>query len=565
MKSLAVEIKSFITSFQLSLDLIGVSIHALVALAAVHCCDDEQHQSTVVATCTDWIKEIFYKCEAKLNAYVCYDNSMAFQGSTNETELSRVIFTAGEICMVGFTPNEEFNTKHTRAAIEGGNSNESIQGLCVRPSNRLTRLVQSLIPFTLPNINGSSTSKEVSHVLRAHAFVAFGKICLRDEALVKESINIFAQELHQSGSKSNVAVKSNALLVLGDFCVRYTHLVEKFIPLMASCLQDDVNDKAESETSIVRQHAILLLSNLILQDYIKWKGVLFYRFLIAVASKDAAVANMARILLSGPLLTKDPTLFHHNFIDAVFILNGSTSHPMYAAVRRGSVGAQDLSSTNIVGSLKVDNAEKRMEIYNFLLDHLTDAEKIGVTARLAKEVLCSATDASGSLSRAAAAPGGVTKESNDILYGSYNVLSDCFTVLTNSRLSVGKSRKTDPSDEGDDMNMSMASLGPNSAQLSSMKGKLLSTISRKHLIETMFPILCNLKVILENSRSPLLKDLMQYMVYIFRQFKNEINETLASDPTLLHEIQYDTRKFEKSQSQILINEVIVGEDLEIAA
>ena len=68
-------------------------------------------------------------------------------------------------------------------------------------------------------------------------------------------------------------------------------------------------------------------------------------------------------------------------------------------------------------------------------------------------------------------------------------------------------------------------------------------------METVLPILCSLKTILEKSRSPLLRNLMQYMVFIFRQFKKEVNETLVSNQTLLQEIQYDTRQFEKSQKK----------------
>ena len=38
---------------------------------------------------------------------------------------------------------------------------------------------------------------------------------------------------------------------------------------------------------------------------------------------------------------------------------------------------------------------------------------------------------------------------------------------------------------------------------------------------------------------------MKYLVCIFRQFRQEINETLATNLTLLQEIIYDTKKFEK--------------------
>ncbi len=440
------------------------------------------------------------------------------------------------MCLIGFKQNEgcaEISTEKDKVL-------DPIKGLNVRPSNRLIRLIQSLLPLTLPSVDGVQ-GREVNHVLRAHAFIAFGKICLRDESLAKESLNVFAQELHESGSKSNSAVRSNALLVLGDLCVCYTHLVDKFIPLMATCLEFESHGES-GEDSIVCQHAIILFSNLLLQDYIKWKGFLFYRFVAAAISKDVVVANIAKSLLCGPLLVKQPQLFSSNFIDTIFVLNGCKSHVMHSA----KFSVSNNSELDESGTRKVKDFDQRMQIYELLLDQMSDEEKIGVTARLAKDILQSATGSKGNLSQAASTHGGIQDEENLHLYGAYCVLSDCFSILTNSRLLIGKIKQPDLSEE-DDVDGSMVSLGPNTAQLSSVKGKLLTKISRKHMIETVVPILCNLKGILEKSRSPLLKHLMAYMVCIFRQFKQEINEVLASNITLLQEIQYDTRQFEKNQ------------------
>jgi condensin-2 complex subunit D3 len=40
----------------------------------------------------------------------------------------------------------------------------------------------------------------------------------------------------------------------------------------------------------------------------------------------------------------------------------------------------------------------------------------------------------------------------------------------------------------------------------------------------------------------LLKDLMTYLLEIFRDYKVEVKEFLANDPTLLQEIEYDARQ-----------------------
>jgi hypothetical protein len=40
-----------------------------------------------------------------------------------------------------------------------------------------------------------------------------------------------------SSEAASVSVRSNALVVLGDLCVRYTALVERHVPAMAARLQ----------------------------------------------------------------------------------------------------------------------------------------------------------------------------------------------------------------------------------------------------------------------------------------------------------------------------------------
>lgn len=139
--------------------------------------------------------------------------------------------------------------------------------------------------------------------LRAHAFLAMGKFCLRDKTRAREHVSVFLRELKPKPigvgnavavtgnsslvapmstlqtstsaptfstpftgaltatvdpatlnrhSHSSPAVRSNALLVLGDLCVRYTQLVDRHVGSMAVCLQDD--------NPIVRRHALILLT-----------------------------------------------------------------------------------------------------------------------------------------------------------------------------------------------------------------------------------------------------------------------------------------------------------------
>jgi len=182
---------------------------------------------------------------------------------------------------------------------------------------------------------------------------------------------------------------------------------------------------------------------------------------------------------------------------------------------------------------------------------MKDEEKVGIVARLAKEVLGSALEVTSGLSLAcrSAVSTNAQKDVRSINVQKYesatNVLSDTFAVLTSPWCRVGR---TSTGDENQDDN-DHAGLSATTAQLAVVKGRLLSKISRKHLIETIVPILCNLKTVLESNRSALLKDLMIYLVEIFRRYKGEVKELLATDPSLLSELEFDMRQFEKKQKE----------------
>lgn len=50
--------------------------------------------------------------------------------------------------------------------------------------------------------------------------------------------------------------------------------------------------------------ALALLSNLLQKDYVKWRGPLFHRFLLALVDDIPHVAGLAEYMLSDTLTTK---------------------------------------------------------------------------------------------------------------------------------------------------------------------------------------------------------------------------------------------------------------------
>jgi condensin-2 complex subunit D3 len=334
------------------------------------------------------------------------------------------------------------------------------------------------------------------------------------------------------------------------------NLVDRYLPVMAACLQSGVTelghasifDTTGDRTSLVRKHAVLLLSGLLLQDYIKWRGLLFQRFLVASADKDEGVGRLAEMTLCGPLLTKYPKLFFNNFVESLFVLNQCTAHPVYAAA--ASAGDNGGGITVGFDGIKLNGEAgkaERIHMYGMMLSKMSDEEKIGITARLSNEVLGAALKSDGDLSRVCNNRRSSSKASASD-ENAYNVLSDAFDVLTSPALQVGRASTRDTiNGEGiDDVGVESKA-----QHVAVAKDKLLSKISRKQLVEMVLPILCNLKATLQESCSPLLKDLMQYMVVIFRAYKAEVKEFLVNDPTLLQEVEYDARQHKKSQKMVM--------------
>ena len=307
------------------------------------------------------------------------------------------------------------------------------------------------------------------------------------------------------------------------------------------------------DSSIVRKHAVLLLSSLILQDYIKWRGLLVHRFLAACVDEDLEVAHLAQTTLCGPLLSKQPNIFFNNFVEALFVLNNCTAHKIYAAAKANGESGSGISVS--FEGIRLSKRQ-RMGIYRMMLSHMSDEEKIGVTARLAKEVLAGALEIDSDLrlcleplpqGQTPAARSDQTPEARR-REKAFCVVSDCLAVLTSPSARVGRtSTATNDADDVEEANA--VTNGPSAAQLSAVRGRLLNKISKKHLIDTVVPILCRMKQILEKSRSPLLKNLMLFFVEIYRTSKDEVKELLASDPTSLAEIEFDLKKFSKERSR----------------
>ena len=514
-------LRTRLSDFELAPGLIGSAISALTAITLATSNNKDE--------CTTWIRELYGNVNVTMSGMI-----RRTVGDHESNLLSRAMITAGELCLVGFSPTEEQGCPDAGV----GDSTILACGLHERPPSNIVDLTLSFMTNELPGLEGVP----VPHTVRAHAFTAAGKVCLRDSRLAKKILNMLAQELH---SDSHWRVQSNALIIMGDLCVRYTNMADKFLPNMAACLQAGASGISSSAfpatqgSAVVRKHALLILSSLLLQDYIKWRGLLFYRFLIATIDVDETVASLADSLLNGPLLGKQPDLYPSKFVESLFVLNQCTAHSICQSASvsgdGGSGIAVGLDGVDLKGEL---GRSYRMSMYEMMLSHMTDKEKIEVTARLGKDVFGNALKVGGELHEICISEASSAGESCE---SAHNVLRDAFAILRNPAIRVGKRVQTDDGDI-EDPNVTV----DKTQKVQAATGRLLSNVSRKHLIETLLPILINLKALLEENHSPLLKELMVCLLDVFKRFKSEAKECLANDPTVLEELEFDSRKQRKS-------------------
>lgn len=79
-----------------------------------------------------------------------------------------------------------------------------------------------------------------------------GKLCLQHEDLAKKCIPALARELEVS---NEVAIRNNVIIVICDLCVRYTTMVDRYIPNVSVCLRDP--------EPFIRRQTLIMLTNLL--------------------------------------------------------------------------------------------------------------------------------------------------------------------------------------------------------------------------------------------------------------------------------------------------------------
>uniref|UniRef100_A0A8C3GKC3 Condensin-2 complex subunit D3 n=1 Tax=Cairina moschata TaxID=8855 RepID=A0A8C3GKC3_CAIMO len=344
-------------------------------------------------------------------------------------------------------------------------------------------------------------------VIRAHAFITLGKLCLQHEDLAKKCIAALARELEVS---HDVAVRNNVVIVMCDLCIRYTTMVDRYIPSISLCLKDP--------HPFIRKQTLILLTNLLQEEFVKWKDCLFFRFVSVLVDPNPDISRFGEFCLVHLLLKRNPGMFSQHFIECIFHFNSYEKHEKYNRF------PQSERAKNLFSLKGKDNKEKRMHIYRFLLDHFTDEQRFNITTKISHSVLACFVDNDLPLDMEAS-----------------ELLSDTFAILSCKEIKLSTMRsKPDEDIQPEDDELAMAN-----AVMQVAQKKLISQVQKKNFVENIIPIITSLKSLMEQKKIPALRDLMNYLREMMQDYRNEIKDFFAVDKQLAAELEYDMKKYEE--------------------
>ncbi|XP_012499729.1 PREDICTED: condensin-2 complex subunit D3 [Propithecus coquereli] len=355
------------------------------------------------------------------------------------------------------------------------------------------------------------SSPKLDYTKIIESWEKISKLCLQHEDLAKKSIPTLVRELEVC---EDVAVRNNVIVVMCDLCIRYTVVVDKYIPNISMCLKDS--------DPFIRKQTLILLTNLLQEEFVKWKGSLFFRFVSTLIDSNPDIASFGEFCLAHLLLKRNPVMFFQHFIECIFHFNNYEKHEKYNKF------PQSEREKRLFSLKGKSNKERRMKIYKFLLEHFTDEQRFNITSKICLSILACFADGILPLDLEAS-----------------ELLSDTFEVLSSKEIKLLAMRSKPDKDllvEEDDM--ALANVVMQEAQK-----QLISQVQKRNFIENIIPIIISLKTALEKNKIPALRELMNYLREVMQDYRDEVKDFFAVDKQLASELEYDMKKYNEQLAQ----------------
>ncbi|KAM3865358.1 condensin-2 complex subunit D3 [Diretmus argenteus] len=480
------DLMSWLKSFDSSLEVITACMETLFQLGRSE--DVKQTQAFMNQHCG----ELLSVCEAYLSGIILSENGAE---NLNEQLMVKHLHTLGVASL------------HCPAKV-GKRTVLLVESVLTSHGDKLAGCEE--LPSSLPLSQFRANSLPTK--VRAHGVITLGKLCLQHSELTQKYLPVFARELEVG---TEVAVRNNVVVVMCDLCVRYTNMVERYIPNISTCLRDN--------ESVIREQTLIMLTNLLQEEFVKWKGSLFFHFVTVMVDPVPAIASLCEYCLVHLLLKKNPAMFSQHFVECIFHFNSYSQHKAY---NRFPQSDREKVRFSLKGA---QNREKRFQIYRFLLEHFTDAQRFNITNKINQTILACFADEDLPLD----------SDGADILAETFRVLSLKEMKLQAISSTAAGATGEEPEEEN------MAAMAK--VVLQAAQKKVISQVQKKAFIENTIPIIIALKNLLEQKRSPVLKDLMAYLQVTMQDYRSEVKEFFAGDEQLGAELEFNLKTFEKER------------------
>lgn len=255
---------------------VEASVHEFAASAAVMAPLVQARTSMLRASATPtWAANLMTACETRLRgAKVANGNNFA----ATDAECAVALVAASElvIAMPHLKPPTLVATVQSIATAQ----------VDTEPGSACAR----------DDIGGKHADVE-SGTIMAMAFVALGKCCHGSSELTKRLLPVFVREL---SSNPSAAVRNNAVVVLHDLTKVHTALVDRHLTALGLALGD--------ACALVRQQALLLIAQLVLEDYVKWRPPLLRCFVTVLVDPEPSLRLAAHGTRRTGLTSRVPLL-----------------------------------------------------------------------------------------------------------------------------------------------------------------------------------------------------------------------------------------------------------------
>ncbi|XP_015602262.1 condensin-2 complex subunit D3 [Cephus cinctus] len=348
--------------------------------------------------------------------------------------------------------------------------------------------------------------------LRPAAITLLGQQAMRNREIAQEVTPILGKLMCQTtegSSKVEAAIRVNSAKALADLCIRFTALVEPYLPDMCVSMKDP--------NPVVREVIVVLFIQLLLEDFIRVKGLFFFHILTMLSDTDETIRELTIFLIKERLLVKNKTLISQQFLQSIFHYNNYQDMNKFRTRR---MREREKIALTLPGQR---NQAKRRAIYNFMLEHLDPPGKLKLYVRLTNEVLAAVLN--GSIH---------TKQEEGI-----SVLKDALYIISREQLQPMASVKHTEDDVLDE------STSPGNNSPSNALNIIVEEMKR-HGLEVLLPILIKLKRKLKNSLPSVIADVTRLFIKVVSEYsKDKLSNLISEYPDLEKQIDQDIRQYGK--------------------